>query len=77
MMEITGEQATTIRFQLLYATGLLAIALLGFFVTSQVWVMDLKYVIFAIGGLVAIGFLKDSLIMFADVFIVIMKSRVK
>jgi len=77
MMEITGEAATTIRFQLLYATGLLAIALLAFFVTSQVWVMDLKYVLFAIGALVAIDYLKDSLIMFADVFIVIMKSRVK
>ena len=77
MIEITGEQATTIRFQLLYATGLLAIALLGFFVVSQSWTMDIRYVVFAVGALVAIAYLKDSLIMFADIFIVIMKMRQK
>jgi uncharacterized membrane protein len=75
MIEITGEQATTIRFQLLYATGLLAIAMLGFFVVSQSWTMDIRYVVFAVGALISIAYLKDALIMFADIFIVIMKMR--
>lgn len=77
MMEITGEQATTIRFQLIFGLGFLAVSMLAFFIVSQVWTMDLKYVVLSIGALVAIGYLKDALMMLADVAIVIMKTRQK
>jgi hypothetical protein len=39
--------------------------------------MDLKYIVLAIGALVAIGYLRDALMMLADVAIVIMKARGK
>lgn len=77
MMEITGEQATTIRFQIIFGLGLLAVSMLAFFIVSQVWTMDIRYVVLSIGALVAIGYLRDALMLLADVAIVIMKSRGK
>jgi hypothetical protein len=77
MIEITGEAATTIRFQILFGVGMLGISMLAFFIISQVWTMDLKYIVLAIGALVAIGYLRDALMMLADVAIVIMKARGK
>ena len=77
MMEITGEAATTIRFQIIFGLGLLAVSMLAFFIVSQVWTMDLRYVVLSIGALVAIGYLRDALMLLADVAIVIMKSRGK
>lgn len=76
-MEITGEQATTIRFQIIFGLGLLAVSMLAFFIVSQVWTMDIRYVVLSIGALVAIGYLRDALMLLADVAIVIMKSRGK
>jgi hypothetical protein len=77
MTEITGEAATTIRFQIIFGLGLLAISMLAFFIVSQVWTMDIRYVVLSIGALVAISYLRDALMMLADVAIVIMKTRQK
>lgn len=77
MISLTSEQETTIRFQIIFGLGLLAVSMLAFFIVSQVWTMDIRYVVLSIGALVAIGYLKDALMMLADVAIVIMKSRGK
>jgi hypothetical protein len=72
---LTREEQTTVRFQLMYGTGMIAVALVTFWICSQIFTVDLKYAILAIGAIVALGWLRDGLMLMADVYISIMKNR--
>jgi len=71
----SDEQNTTIRFQLAYGTGMIAVALITFWICSQIFTVDIKYAVLAIGAIVALGWLRDGLMLLADVSISIMKNR--
>ena len=72
---LTREEQTTVRFQLAYGTGMIAVALVTFWICSQIFTVDLKYAVLAIGAIVALGWLRDGLMLLADVSISIMKNR--
>lgn len=72
---LTREEQTTVRFQLAYGTGMIAVALVTFWICSQIFTVDIKYTVLAIGAIVALGWLRDGLMLLADVSISIMKNR--
>jgi hypothetical protein len=72
---LTGEEQTTVRFQLAYGTGMIVVALITFWICSQIFTVDIKYAVLAIGAIVALGWLRDGLMLLADVAISIMKNR--
>lgn len=72
---LTREEQTTVRFQLAYGTGMIAVALVTFWICSQIFTVDIKYAVLAIGAIVALGWLRDGLMLLADVSISIMKNR--
>ena len=72
---LTREEQTTVRFQLAYGTGMIAVALVTFWICSQIFTVDIKYAVLAIGTIVALGWLRDGLMLLADVSISIMKNR--
>jgi hypothetical protein len=69
------EENTTIRFQLAYGTGMIVVALITFWICSQIFTVDIKYAVLAIGAIVALGWFRDGLMLLADVSISIMKNR--
>jgi hypothetical protein len=77
MIEITGEQATTIRFQILFGTSMIAVALVLFWAASQFQTVDLRFAFLFVAVMLALTWLRDGLTMVADVFIIILKVRGK
>ena len=73
--ELTKEEETTVRFQVLFGVIGLAIALVAFWGASQFATVDLRYGFLFVCVLVAITWLKESLFLLADVFINILKMR--
>jgi hypothetical protein len=77
MIEITSEQATTIRFQILFGTAMIAVALVLFWAASQFQNVDLRFAFLFVTVMLALTWLRDGLTMMADVFIIILKMRQK
>jgi len=75
MIEITGEAATTIRFQILFGTAMITVALVLFWAASQFQTVDLRFAFLFVTVMLALTWLRDGLTMMADVFITIMKVR--
>ena len=71
----TSEETTTVRFQLAYGVGMIIIALVTFWIASGVFTADIRYVVLAIGAIIAIRWLMDGLTMLSDVSINIMKMK--
>ena len=72
---LTGEQETTVRFQLAYGVGMIIVSLVTFWIVSNVFTVDIKYAVLAIGAIVALAWMRDGLMILADVFINILKMR--
>lgn len=72
---LTSEQETTVRFQLAYGVGMIIVSLVVFWICSQIFTADLKYAVLAIGVILALTWMRDGLMMLADVAINIMKLK--
>ena len=71
----TRDQETTVRFQLAYGTGMIIVALITFWICSQIFTVDIKYAVLAIGIILALTWFRDGLMILADVAINIMKNH--
>jgi hypothetical protein len=74
-LTLSEEQSNTIRFQLIFGLGGLCVALATFWVGSTYNIIDLRFGFLFICVIAASKWMMDSLVMLADVFIVIMKLK--
>lgn len=72
---LSNEQQVTLRFQMIYGTAITAVALVVFWASTYVWTIDLRFCMFLTMIILALTWLKDGLIMLADVAIVVMKLK--
>jgi hypothetical protein len=72
-LKFTEEQSTTIRFQILFAIFSVAVSLVLFWAASTYATVDLRYGFLFLSVMLALVYLKEGFIIFADVFIIITK----
>jgi uncharacterized Tic20 family protein len=72
-LKFTEEQSTTIRFQIAFAVFSIVVSLVLFWAASTYASVDLRYGFLFLAVMLALVYLKEGLIIFADVFIVITK----
>ena len=77
IQKLTIEQETTIRFQILFAIFSVAVGLVLFWAASTYATVDLRYGFLFLAVMLALVYLKEGFIIFADIFIVINKMRGK